>query len=309
MYDLIIIGSGPAGLIAGLYAGRFRLNALIIEKINVGGQIIVSPVIDNFPGFPGGIQTADLIERFKSQVSEVRVPILIDEVKEIIPAKSKAPLYIVSTADNKQYETKSLIIASGAYSKRLGVMGEDKFIGKGVSYCGTCDGPFFKNKDIFVVGGGDRAVEEAIFLTNYAKRVTLVHRRNQLRASRILEDQARKNERIVFMLDSVIEYIAGDKKVESVKIRNTATGGESVYATNGVFIFIGILPNTGFVKNLVRLDESDFIITDQDLKTSREAVYACGDCLKKSLYQVINACGEGALAASSVHKYLLNLGK
>lgn len=309
MYDLIIIGAGPAGLVAGLYAGRFGLNTLIFEKINIGGQIILSPIIENFPGFPDGISTCELIDKFKKQLDQVGVPIVMEEATEIATdMKSGVPVYRVKTQDNT-YETNTLIIATGAYSKKLGVAGEDKFIGRGVSYCGTCDAPFFKDKDIVVVGGGDRAVEEAIFLTSYAKKVTLIHRRREFRASKILEEKARANPKIDFMLDSTIEEITGQEKFEAIKIKNITTGAVSIYPCQGIFIFVGIKPNTDFVKNLLHLDESDFIITDQDMKTSRDGVYACGDCRKKSLYQVVNACGEAAVAADSVHKYLLNLKK
>ncbi len=307
MYDVIIIGSGPAGLVAGLYCGRFRLKTLILERINIGGQIVTSPTIENFPGFPGGIPTVELIDKIKNQVDELEVPVITEEVSSILAVdKSGIPVYTVKAGDNA-YETKTLIIASGAQSKKLGVAGEGKFIGRGVSYCATCDGPFFKNKEIVVIGGGDRAVEEAIFLTSYASKVTLIHRRGELRASKIIEEKLRANPRINLKLDSVIEEITGKDKVEGVSIKNVLTAAVETYLCQGVFIFVGIKPNTDFVKNLLHLDESEFIITDQDMKTSLEAVYACGDCRKKNLYQVINACGEAAAAADSVHRYLLNL--
>ncbi len=310
MHDLIIIGSGPAGLTAGIYAGRFCLNTLIIEKMTAGGQIILSPTIENYPGFPGGITTEELIERFRKQVDELGVPLVIDEVKEmLVDSKQGIPVYSLKTSEGKVYEAKSLIISSGAYPKKLGVAGEEKFIGRGVSYCGTCDAPLFKNKNILVLGGGDRAVEEAIFLAGYAAKVTLVHRRNQLRASKILEEKAKQEPKINFMLDSVIEEITGNMKVESVKIKNVVSGKVNAYPCDGVFIFVGIMPNTGFARNFLKLGEGEFIITDDDMKTSLDGVYACGDCRKKSLYQVVNACGEGAVAASSVHRYLLNIGQ
>jgi thioredoxin reductase (NADPH) len=186
LYDLIIIGAGPAGLSAGLYAGRYRLKTLILEKMVIGGQILSSPTIENFPGFPGGISTQELIERLKKQIDDLGINIEIEEVLAIIAsADLKNPIYKIRT-ENKVYETKSIIIAVGAQPKSLGVKGEDKLVGRGISYCGTCDGPLFRDKEIVVVGGGDRAIEEAIFLSNYAKRVTLIHRRNQLRASKIL---------------------------------------------------------------------------------------------------------------------------
>jgi len=307
MHDVIIIGAGPAGLVAGLYCGRFRLSTLIFEKMDIGGQIMLAPVIENFPGFPNGIPTSDLIGKIKKQVEEVGVPVVMEEVLEIVASKNSGiPVYTVKT-DEDAYEARILIIASGAYSKRLGVSGEDKLIGRGVSYCGTCDAPFFKNKEIVVIGGGDRAIEEAIFLTSYASRVTLVHRRQEFRASKILEEKARANPKMNFKLDSIVEEITGNDKVEGIKIKNVLTQAAEIYPCQGVFIFVGIKPNTDFVKNLLRLDESGFIITDQDMKASLAGVYACGDCRKKNLYQVVNACGEAAQAADSAHKYLLNL--
>lgn len=308
MYDLIIIGSGPAGLVAGLYAGRYRLKTLMLEKMSVGGQIILSSRIENFPGFPQGITTAELIERFRKQIDELNVPIIMEEAVGVsVTLKNGIPVYSVTTVSG-DYESKTLIIASGASSKRLNVPGEDKFIGRGISYCGTCDAPFFRDKDILVVGGGDRAVEEAIFLASYAAKVTIVHRRNSLRASKILEEKSRQIKKINFMLDTVIEEIVGKEKVEAVKIKDVNTGSLSTYPCQGVFIFVGIKPNTDFLRNVLRLDEANFIITDQEMKTSLDGVYACGDCRNKSLYQVINACGEAAVASASAHRYLLNLG-
>ncbi len=303
MHDLIIIGAGPAGLTAGLYAGRFRLNALILEKMSIGGQIILSRTIENFPGFPEPISTADLIEKIKTQVDRVNVPFVMEEVIEVSAGNG---IYSLKTAENT-YQAKTVIIASGASAKRLGVAGEEKFIGRGVSYCGTCDAPLFKNKEIFVVGGGDRAIEEAIFLTNYASKVTLVHRRNEFRASRILLEHCQKNPKITLMLEATVEEITGQNKVEGVRIKNVKTGAFAEYSCQGVFIFVGINPNTGFVKNILQLGQAEFIITDQDMRTDQAGIFACGDCRKSGLYQVITACADGALAAHSAHKYLLNL--
>lgn len=308
MYDLIIIGAGPAGLTAGLYAGRFKLKAMILEKISIGGQIISSPWIDNYPGFPGGLSTQDLIERLKQQVDSVGVVIEIEEVFEITGiTESKIPLYYKVKAGDKSYETKTIIIASGAQPKRLGVEGENKLIGRGVSYCGTCDAPLFKNKEVVVIGGGDRAVEEAIFLTSYASRVTVIHRRQEFRASKILEEKVKANPKIHYVLDSVVEKINGEIIVDSVKIRNVKTNVYTQLSCHGVFIFVGIKPNTEFLKNLLNINNQGFIITGQTLKTSREGIYACGDCLEKNLYQVVNACSDGAVAVDSAHKYLLLL--
>ncbi len=299
-YDLVIIGAGPSGLVAGLYAGRYRLNTLILEKMAVGGQIILSHSIENFPGFPGGISTHDLIERFKKQVDDLNIPIKREEVLSISP---KDGIYSIKTREGN-CQARSIIIASGTQPKRLGVNGEERLIGRGVSYCGTCDGPLFKNKEIVVIGGGDRAIEEAIFLSGYASKVNLIHRRQVFRASKILEESAKNNPRINFILESAIEEIAGRDKVEGVKIRNLASNSSAELPCQGVFIFVGITPNTAFVKGQLQMDEAGFIITDENLNTSVKGIFACGDCRKKSLYQVINGCGEGAVAAHSVHKYL-----
>lgn len=304
MHDLIIIGAGPAGLTAALYAGRYRLNTLLLEKMMPGGQIVLSHTIENFPGFPGGISTHELIDNFKKQVEELGVKIESDEVVNIAH-NSKAKTYIIKTGSNT-YEAKTVIVASGAQPRKLGVEGEEKLIGRGVSYCGTCDGPFFRDKEIVVVGGGDRAIEDAIFLTRYAKRVNLVHRRNQLRASKILEEKAKKEPKINFILESVIEKIEGEAKVEAVRIKNVKTNTQSELPCQGIFIFVGIKPNTDFLQNMLHKDSEGFIIVTQEMQTSLDGVFACGDCCKKNLYQVVNACGEAAVAAHSAHLYLLN---
>jgi len=303
MYDLIIIGAGPAGLTAALYSGRFKLDTLIFEKLSVGGQILLSPSIENYPGFPEGISTFELINKFKQQVVDLGIQIKEEEVLEIIPS---GKCYQVR-ALGASLETRAVIVATGASPKRLGIKGEDKFVGRGVSYCGTCDGPLFKNKDIVVVGGGDRAVEEALFLANYARSIHLVHRRDEFRAASILVDKLKTNPKIKFVLQSVIEEVMGEDKVSAVKVKQVKTLQESVINCAGVFIFVGITPDTHFTKNLLETNEFGFIITDQAMHTSRDGIFACGDCVRKSLYQVVNACGEGAVAADSAHKYLLNL--
>jgi len=305
VHDLIIIGGGPAGMTAGLYAGRFRLDTLILEKASVGGQILFSPSIENYPGFPGGIATQELMDKFKAQLDEVGVPVEYEEVlgveKDDLSGKS---LFRIKTS-SKVYQAKCVIAASGAQPKRLGVEGEEKFTGRGVSYCGTCDGPLFKNKEIFVVGGGDRALEDALFLSGYASKVNLVHRRDKLRASRILEERAMKDPKINFILESVIEKILGQKVLEKVVIRNLKTKRVESLAAQGVFIFVGIVPSTNFLKNLLQIDEFGFIITKTNYRTSEEGIFACGDCLRKDLYQVVTACAEGASAAEAVHKYII----
>jgi len=305
MYDLIIVGAGPAGLTAALYAGRYRLNTLVLEKMSVGGQIILSSTIENFPGFPGGISPAELMERIHQQIQELSMSVELDEVlKMTSDLKSKHPAYNIITA-TKSYQTKCVIIATGAEPKRLDVEGEARLIGRGISYCATCDGPLFRDKEIVVIGGGDRAIEEAIFLTSYARKVTVIHRRRQLRASGILVEKANSNPKINFILESVAERILGKDRVEGVLIKNVATNSETNLSCQGVFIFVGIKPNTESFKDILKLDKLGFIITDQDLNTPLSGVFACGDCRKKSLYQVVTACAEGATAAALTHKYLL----
>ncbi len=303
MHDLIIIGAGPAGLTAGLYAGRFKLNTRIFEKLSSGGQILLSPTIENYPGFPEGVSTFDLIEKFKKQVEDLGLKVESENVISITPQGSTYNLQTESGI----FGTKAIIIASGAFSKRLKVEGEERLIGKGVSYCGTCDGPLFKNKDIIVIGGGDRALEDAMFLANYANTLYLVHRRDEFRASKILVDKVKANPKIKLILDSVVEEIIGQEKVESVKIKNVKTGESSGISCQGVFIFVGIVPNTGFIKDLVKTNEYGFVSVNQRMHTSREGIFACGDCAEKGLYQVVSACGDGATAADSAHKYLLKL--
>ena len=283
MHDLIIVGAGPAGLSAALYAGRFGLDTLIFERMSAGGQIILSSEIENYPGFPGGISTSELIERFKKQVVELGLGIETQEVLRIIPSSKSHTI----KAEDKIYQTKSIIIASGAQARHLGVAGEEKFIGRGVSYCGTCDGPLFRGKDILAVGGGDRALEEAIFLSAYAQKVYLVHRRQEFRASKILVEKAKAIPKINFIFDSVVVEVCGENKVEQVKLKDVKTNRESTISCQGIFIFVGIEPNTRFLKNVLALDELGFIIIDQQMRTSREGIFACGDCCKKSLYQVV----------------------
>lgn len=305
MHDLVIIGAGPAGLTAGLYAGRFRLDTLILEKMSPGGQIVLSPSIDNFPGLPAGTATFGLVERLRQQVEEVGVAITSADVQEIEFAEPGPSVFYKVRTPEETYEARTVIIATGAEPKRLGVPSEDRLTGRGVSYCATCDGPLFRDKDVVVVGGGDRAVEEALFLTSYAARVTLVHRRDQLRASKILEEKARKDPRIVFLLDTVLEDIVGKERVEAVEVRNVKTQAPGRLPCQGVFIFVGTRPNTGFLSGRLVMDEAGFIVTAEDMSTSCAGVFACGDCRKKSLYQVITACGDGATAAASAQRYLL----
>jgi len=304
VYDLIILGAGPAGLTAALYAGRYRMNTLVLERSGPGGQILLSATIENYPGFPGGIGTAELMENFRRQAADTGVSFETGEVTGIAFTEQGVSL---ETSEGAR-SARCLIIASGAASKRLGIKGEPELTGRGVSYCATCDAPFFRGKDVIVVGGGDKALEEAIFLCNYASSVTVVHRRSELRAAEILQEKARSQSRLKFLYNTVLEEINGRNRVESVSIKDTVNGGKSSLACHGVFIFVGIEPNTAFLNNQLKTDASGFIITGCRMEASREGVFACGDCVSKSLYQVVNACGEAAVAADSVHKYLMKRG-
>ena len=303
MHDLIIIGAGPAGLTAALYAGRSRLKSLILEKMVVGGRILMSEQIENFPGFPKGITTQELTKRMEEHVRSLDVEISSEEVLEL-DAKS-----MTIKTDSGSYQARSIIIATGAKPRRLGVPGEDKFTGRGVSYCATCDAPFFNDKVVTVVGGGNAVAEEALYLTRFAKSVTIIHRRHELRASAILQERLKANSKIHFLLNSVVAEITGSHKVESIIVEDLSLSHKRAHACDGVFIFIGYDPDTEFAKHKLHMDETGFIITDENMATSHEGIFACGDCRKKNLYQVITACGDGAIAADSAYKHIVNKGK
>ena len=298
MYDLIIIGGGPAGLTAALFAGRSRLRTLILEKMGVGGRILLTDTIENFPGFVGEASTEELIKRMEEQVKNLSIEIKLEEVINI-DCKQKS---IKTNAGT--YAADSIIIATGARQRKLGVSGEDRLIGRGVSYCATCDAPFYKEKNVVVVGGGNAVAEEALYLTRFAKQVTIVHRRDELRASAILQERLKVNKKINFVLSNVVTEIIGSNKVESIKVKDVNTSQEKNIPCDGVFIFIGYEPETGFLKNKLKLDDAGFIISDENMATSQEGIFAAGDCRKKSLYQVVTACGDAAIAADSAYKYI-----
>lgn len=299
MHDLIIIGGGPAGLTAALYAGRMRLKTLLLEKMGLGGQILLTPILENFPGFAGGVAPTELIASMQKQIEELGVEVKNDEVTKLA-GTSEFKIYV----KEGEYSSRAVIIATGASPRRLGVKGEEILTGRGVSYCATCDGPLFRDKEIAVIGAGDRAIEEAIFLTGYARKVSIIHRRQALRASRILEERAKENPKINFVLDTVVEEIIGKDRVERVRVKNVKTGQAGEITCQGLFVFIGIEPNTAFIKNQLHLDDAGFIMTDDQMKTSQTGIFSCGDCRKKNLYQVVTACAEGAEAAVACQKYL-----
>lgn len=306
IYDVAIIGSGPAGLTAGLYAGRARMNTIIIEKEKAGGQIVTTDEVENFPGSIEDATGPSLIGRMVKQAESfgaVRVKDTVLDIQEDGDMK-------VIKGEKEDYKAKSVIIATGARPRPIGCEGERKFTGKGVSYCATCDGAFFEEFEVYVVGGGDAAVEEAMFLTKFARKVTVVHRRDELRAAKSIQEKAFKNEKIDFMWDSEILEIKGEGIVQSIVVKNRKSGEvKEIFAddedgTFGVFVFIGYLPQTDVFKGKIDMDDRGYIITDADMKTNIEGVFAAGDCRVKSLRQVVTACGDGAIAATQAEKYI-----
>ncbi|MBI4774553.1 MAG: thioredoxin-disulfide reductase [Deltaproteobacteria bacterium] len=301
MYDLIIIGGGPAGLTAGMYAARARMKVLLLEKLSPGGQVLNTEWIENYPGFPEGISGFELVDRMKEQALRFGLPIESGEVTGINLSDSEKEVVL---ADGKRYGCRALVIASGASWNKLKVPGEVELIGKGVSYCATCDGPFFRDAVTAVVGGGDSAVEEALFLTRFAKKVIIIHRRDELRATKIVQERAMASEKIEFLWNTVVTEIQGDGKVERLSLRNVKTGDVSDLEVEGIFIFVGVVPNTGYIGAEIEKDERGFVIANLYRETNVPGVFACGDVTHKDFRQVANAVGEGANACYSAEKYL-----
>ncbi len=303
-YDLVIIGGGPAGLTAGLYASRARLNVLLLEKMATGGQIMITDWIENYPGFPEGISGMDLSERFTEQAKRFDLKIESGEVDSI---DLSGPVKKIILAD-KEITSHTIILSTGATPRSLGI-GEDKFHGKGVSYCATCDAPFYKDKDVVAVGGGDTAVQESIFLTKFARKVYLVHRRDELRATKILQERALANDKIEFVWDSVVTGMDGLFGIEKVFVKNVKTDEEKTLSADGCFIWIGIEPSNACIGDSLELDEWGFIIADSNMETSVPGVYAVGDIRNTPLRQVATAVGDGAIAATSAEHFIENLEK
>jgi len=299
-FELIIIGGGPAGLTAGIYAKRAGIDAILIEKALPGGLITTTELVENYPGFPEGVSGIDLGQKLEDQAKKNGLDIIFGKAVRIEVNKGHK---VVFTEENS-YSTKTVIIATGSEPKKLGVPGEEDFIGKGVSYCATCDGPFYKDKNIAVVGGGNGALEEALFLTKFAKLVTIIHRRKDLRADKMLIDRAASNPKIFMKLDTLVDEIKGDEKVRSLKLTDTSSNKKSSMNVDGVFIYAGLMPNTDFVKENIKLDDNGHIITDEKLATNIPGIYAAGDVRKKILRQVVTSVADGAIALNSVKEYL-----
>lgn len=300
VYDLIIVGGGPGGLSAGIYAVRYGLNTLVLEKGFVSGQISTTGEVENYPGFPS-ISGMDLMDKFSEHAKAAGV---IVESREILGIRSEGDRKIVST-DSGDLETLSVIIATGANPRHLGVPGEEEFRGKGVSYCATCDGPFFKGRNVLVVGGGESAITDALILSDIAASVCVVHRRDELRASQVLQDRAFAKPNIEFSWDTVLEEIVGDSVVREAVLQNTVSDEVWISPIDGVFIYVGVEPNTEFAD--VEKDDYGFIVTDEKMATSVDGIFAVGDCRTAILRQVITAASDGAIAAFEAYEYVSNM--
>jgi thioredoxin reductase (NADPH) len=302
LHDVIIIGGGPAGLTAGLYTSRAKLKTLLIEKGLVGGQVTTTEFVENYPGFEEGITGAELSMKMEKQAKRFGLQIMQAAVRKISLQGKIKKILLEDSA--QEYEAKSVLIATGAHPKLLKIEGEDTFRGKGVSYCATCDGAFFKGENIAVVGGGDSAVQEGVFLTKFADKVYIIHRRDKLRAEKILQERAFANPKIQFLWDSVVNKIEGESSVTSLRIENVKTGEHSSLKVQGIFIYIGYNPNTEFLEGILKLDSDYFIITDEKMATSVPGVFAAGDVRSDALKQIATAVGDGAVAAIEAEKYI-----
>lgn len=302
-YDVIIVGGGPAGLTAGIYARRSKLETLLIEKMAPGGQVLSTHWVDNYPGFPEGLAGYELSDRMRQQAERFGLSIASDE---ITGASLEGPEKVIHGVD-RHYRARAVIVASGAVWKKLGVPGEERLAGRGVSYCATCDGPFYQDLEVAVVGGGDSAVQEAVYLTRFVKKVYLIHRRDQLRACRILQEKALTHPKIEPLWKRVVESVEGGDQVEALKIKTVDGSAREVLPVQGVFIYVGIQPNTDWLPGTVQLDAQGFIPTDDRMATSVPGVFAAGDVRSKMVRQISTAVGDAATALLAAEHYLENL--
>lgn len=300
-FQVVIIGAGGAGLTAAIYTSRANLSTVLFEKLTPGGQIAVTDMVENYPGFPEGVLGPDIALKMEEQAKKYGTSIEYQEVKSIQKLASGSFHIQAASGD---FEAQAVILAAGASFRMLGVPGERELTGKGVSYCATCDGAFFKGKHVIVVGGGDSALQEGLFLTRFATKVTVVHRRDKLRASPILQQRARENAKVDFIWDTAVEKIEGQGKVQSVLLKNLKTGEVSPFNVDGVFIFIGHDPNTSFLKGFVEMDEKGYIKSDGSVKTSVAGVFAAGEIRAGATKQLVAACGEGCEAALAAQEHL-----
>ncbi len=310
IYDVVVLGAGPAGLTAGLYAGRSRLSTLIVEKGKDGGQIAITNEIENYPGQEvEGESGPSLIARMTAQAKKFGVERASDVIKEVELVGDVKKLI----GNKDTYLARTVIVATGAFPRPIGCENEGKFVGKGISFCATCDASFFEDFEVYVVGGGDAAVEEAMYLTKFARKVTIIHRRDQLRAAKSIQEKAFANPKLSFMWDTVVEKVDGDELLSSMVVRNTKTGEKTVIKADeedglfGLFGFIGLLPNTKLFEGVLDM-ENGYIKTDENMHTNVPGVYAAGDMRVKSLRQVVTAAADGAIAAMQAEHYIANLG-
>ncbi len=300
---VIIIGSGPAGLTAAIYAARAQLEPLVFVGDTLGGQVAISSEIENYPGFPESLTGAELAELFQKQAERFGARLEYDQVSGV---DLSARPFKVQTYGG-EYQAHALIVATGSSPRKLGVPGEAQFTGRGVSYCATCDGFFYREKEIVMVGGGDAAVEEAMFLTRFATKVHQIHRRDQLRAERYLQERALRNEKIAFIWDTVVDEIVGQETVSGVRLRNVKTGEQWLHPTQGVFIAIGYKPNTAFLNGQIKLNEQGYIVTDEQQRTNVPGVFAAGDVQDWKYRQIATSVGDGCRAAIEVEHYIAEL--
>lgn len=303
MEKVIIIGSGPAGYAAAIYTARAQLAPLVIAGPAMGGQVAISSEIGNYPGFPEDIPGADLAQMMQKQAERFGARIEMDIVTSV--DLSSRPFKVVTYGGER--ETQALIVASGASPRKLGVPGEAEYSGRGVSYCATCDGFFYMNKEIVMVGGGDAAVEEAIFLTRFASKVTIIHRRDQLRAERLLQDRAFRNEKIEFLWDTIVTEIVGDEAITGVRVRNVKSGEERLFPTSGAFIAVGYVPNTDFLGGQLEVTDDGYVVVDDDQRTGVEGVWAAGDVADLTYKQIATSVGAGCKAALQTEHYIAKL--
>jgi thioredoxin reductase (NADPH) len=299
-YEVIILGGGPAGLTAGLYTSRARLLTLLVESGLYGGQMTTTEMIENYPGFPQGVTGEELSRLMEEQARRFGMGTV---KQEVVRVTVEGNLKRVHTSE-ASYLCEALIVCTGTEYRKLGAPGEKEFAGKGVSYCATCDGAFFQDASIVVVGGGDSALTEALFLTKFVKDLTIIHRRDALRATKIYQERALANPKIKFVWNSVLDEVKGDQVVRSVVVKNVKTGERSELPVEGVFLFVGLTPRTEFLKGVVTLDEAGYVTTDENCETSVKGIFAAGDCRKKLLRQVATSVGDGATAAFAAEKYL-----